>query len=145
MQNYGRWIRFDESNGSGQVLYDTLESPLLLYSILLIAVRHTNDHLACVAAPILLREAQQLLSQSLLTVDDNAAFFQAVLILSLWSTTVGQMPLSMDGWLMTNYAIQHALVSPLFSPLFIGGCQELTDAELDVFCIWTHLCLAHLQ
>lgn len=146
VHHYGRWVRFDEASTLEQLLQNVSHSPLLLCSILLIAVRHADDELARVAAPVLLSEAQLLLSRSLLTVADDMAFFQAILILSLWSTTVGQVPMSMDGWLMTSYAIHHALSSNLlFSHLFARSSQPLTDEELDAWCIWNHLCLAHLQ
>jgi hypothetical protein len=138
-------VRFDENTTSDQLLQTVSRSPLLLCSILLIAVRHADDELARTAAPVLLSEAQLLLSRSLLTVADDMAFFQAILILSLWSTTVGQVPLSMDGWLLTSYAIHHALSNPIFSRLFARTFQQLTDEELDAWCIWNHLSLAHLQ
>jgi hypothetical protein len=108
-------------------------------------VRHADDELARTAAPVLLSEAQLLLSRSLLTVAGDMAFFQAVLILSLWSTTVGQVPLSMDGWLLTSYAIHHAQANPIFSHVSGRPSQPPTDDELDAWCIWNHLSLAHLQ
>ena len=143
--HYGRWVRIDENAGSESLLPAISKAPLLLCSILLIAVRHTSDDLARVAAPVLLGEAQTLLARSLLTIADDMAFFQAVLILSLWSTTVGQVPMSMDGWLMTSYAIHQALNHPLFEKLFTRTSQPLTAEELDAWCIWIHLILAHLQ
>lgn len=112
---------------------------------MLIAVRHQSNEQARIAAPVLLTEAQQLLSLSLLTVAEDMTFFQAILILSLWSTTVGQVPMSMDGWLMTSYAVQQALAHPAFSHLFSHNLKILDDAQLDSWCIWNHLVLAHLQ
>jgi hypothetical protein len=134
---------------SQRLLQRVSDSPLLLCSILLIAVRHADDDLARTAAPVLLSEAQRLLSVSLLTVNEFLSFFQAILILSLWSTTVGQVPVSMDGWLITSYAINHALANFMF----IRTLSRRTDPpatlaaqdDLDVYCIWNHLCLAHLQ
>lgn len=72
-------------------------------------------------------------------------FFQSVLILSLWSTTVGQVPLSIDGWLLTSYAIQQALASPKFSFLNEQKAAHIDINCLDRWCVWNHLCLAHLQ
>ena len=93
-EHYGRWVRFDETSSTHDLLTSAAKSPLLLCSACLIAVRHTTDELASRLAPALLDEAQTLVSRALLTVADSMDFFQSVLILSLWSTTVGQVPLS---------------------------------------------------
>jgi hypothetical protein len=112
---------------------------------LLIGVRHTSEDLARVAAPELLSEAQRHLAVSLMSVSEDIAFYQAVLVLSLWSTTVGQVPMTTDGWLLTTYAITHSLSNTTFNRLLRNRLEPLTDTELDAFCIWNHLCLAHLQ
>ena len=121
------------------------KSPLLLCSACLIAVRHASDELASRLAPALFEEAQTLVSRALLTVAGSMEFFQSVLILSLWSTTVGQVPLGIDGWLLTSYAIQQALASPRFSFLREPTATPVGGDCLDRWCIWNHLCLAHLQ
>ena len=118
---------------------------MLLCSACLIAVRHTTDDLAARLAPPLLDEAQTLVSRSLLTTNNSMDFFQSVLILSLWSTTVGQVPLSIDGWLLTSYALQQALANPDFAFLTEQTVIPVEGDLLDTWCIWNHLCLAHLQ
>ncbi|KIW14107.1 hypothetical protein PV08_06888 [Exophiala spinifera] len=144
--HYGRWVKFAEDITTETLLLQVRRSPLLLCSILLIAVRHTTQELADSLAPALYEEAKSLVAPALLTVPQSTEFFQAALILSLWSTTIGQVPLSIDSWLLTGYAIQQSLASPYFNRVF----QEEQDlhvskADLDAWCIWNHLCVAHLQ
>ncbi|KAL6248087.1 hypothetical protein RBB50_005435 [Rhinocladiella similis] len=144
--HYGRWVKFAEDLPTETLLSQVRRSPLLLCSILLIAVRHTTQELADSLAPALYEEARSLVAPALLTVPQATEFFQAALILSLWSTTIGQVPLSIDSWLLTGYAIQQSLASPYFNRVF----QEEQDLyvskdDLDAWCIWNHLCVAHLQ
>lgn len=88
----------------------------------------------------------QLVSSSLLIVPQPIEFFQAVLILSLWSTTIGQVPLSVDSWLLTGYALQQALASPEFAEVFRTTSDiPAAISRIDVWCLWNHICLAHLQ
>ncbi|RAK71342.1 uncharacterized protein BO72DRAFT_490589 [Aspergillus fijiensis CBS 313.89] len=110
--HYGRWVKFPEDLSTPALLSRIGGSSLLTCSVLLIAVRHTTPDLADRLAPQLFREAKRLVTSSLLMVPQTTPFFQAVLILSLWSTTIGQVPLSVDSWLLTGYALQQALISP---------------------------------
>jgi hypothetical protein len=88
----------------------------------------------------------RLVTSSLLIVPQPIEFFQAVLILSLWSTTIGQVPLSVDSWLLTGYALQQALASPDFVQVFrITSDISVARSCIDAWCLWNHLCLAHLQ
>jgi hypothetical protein len=112
----------------------------------LIAVRHTTQELALRLAPQLFERAKALISTTLLTVPQSMEFFQASLILSMWSTTVGQVPLSIDSWLLSGFALQHCLSSRLFEHIARAGHpSSCTKRELDQWCIWNHLCLVHLQ
>jgi hypothetical protein len=115
-------------------------------SIFLIAVRHTTQDLADRLAPKLFEESKRLITGSLLEVPQTVEFFQAALILSFWSTTIGQVPLSIDSWLLTGYAIQQALVSPYFAEVMRPGAHSSTESTApDAWCLWNHLCVAHLQ
>ncbi|KAK9415739.1 hypothetical protein SUNI508_10217 [Seiridium unicorne] len=144
--NYGRWVRFPEGISTETLLLRVRKSPLLLCSIFLIAVRHTNQNSAAILAPKLFHESKRLIAISLLEVPQTIEFFQAVLILSLWSTTVGQVPLSIDSWLLTGYAIQQALASPHFAAtLREGDSFPVNGPQLDTWFIWNHICVAHLQ
>ncbi|EED14682.1 C6 finger domain protein, putative [Talaromyces stipitatus ATCC 10500] len=144
--HYGRWVKFPEDISISALLSHINKSPLLLCSIFLIAVRHTTQDLADRLAPKLFQEAMRLVTSSLLIVPQPIEFFQAVLILSLWSTTIGQVPLSVDSWLLTGYALQQALASPDFVEIFRAGSNTpVTRPQLDVWCLWNHLCFAHLQ
>ncbi|KPI35775.1 putative transcriptional regulatory protein [Cyphellophora attinorum] len=143
--HYGRWVRFDESANPEHLLADLQNTPLLLCSVLLIAVRHISSTSATTSASVLLNEAQSLLASSLLGVAADLSFFRSALILSLWSTTVGQAPLTMDGWLLTAYALQQASVSSVFGSFTRKAPTYLDGDELDAWYIWNHLCLAHLQ
>ncbi|KAJ5600594.1 hypothetical protein N7450_001661 [Penicillium hetheringtonii] len=104
--HYGRWVRFSEDVATEVLLSQVRKSPLLLCSVFLIAVRHTTQGLADELAPSLFREAKNLISKALLVTPQPIEYFQATLILSLWSTTIGQQPLSIDSWLLTGYALQ---------------------------------------
>lgn len=128
---YRRWITLRENDSSE---CDPTHSPLLLCACCLIAVRHWTSSRASYIAPVLLVEARRLLGQHLLQAPQPLAFFQSVLVLSLWSTTVGQKPLSVDGWLITGYGIQNRLAAP----------EVFGDSIGDVF-LWTKLCLSHLH
>lgn len=97
-------------------------------------------------APRLFREAKSLLSMALLDVPQSRAFFQAAVILSMWSTTIGQTPLSIDSWLLSGFALQHSFASEIYAPIPSGTRSiSMSKTELDHRCIWNHLCLAHLQ
>ncbi|KAK0384886.1 hypothetical protein NLU13_7365 [Sarocladium strictum] len=144
--HYSRWVKFPEDVTTDALLLRVRTSPLLLCSILLIAVRHSTQDLADDLAPALFHEAKQLVAVSLLEVPRTVEFFQAVLILSLWSTTIGQEPLSIDSWLLTGYALQQGLASPVFADLFRHKSNLPTSKRhFDAWCLWNHLCLAHLQ
>jgi len=90
-EHYGRWLAFDSLASSDVLLKDVRKSSLLLSSCCLIAVRHTNQDLALRLGPVLFEKAKSLLSAALLTNPQTVDFFQAALILCMWSTTVGQV------------------------------------------------------
>lgn len=88
----------------------------------------------------------RLVTSSLLIVPQPTEYFQAVLILSLWSTTIGQVPLSVDSWLLTGYALQQAMASPEFVEVLRASSKAPAErSRIDAWCLWNHLCLAHLQ
>ncbi|KFA63303.1 hypothetical protein S40285_07636 [Stachybotrys chlorohalonatus IBT 40285] len=142
--HYGRWVRFSEDASPEALLLNLRRSPMLLCSIFLIAVRHTTQELADRLAPNLFQESKRLVTASLLEVPQSIEFFQTCLILSLWSTTIGQVPLSIDSWLLTGYAIQQALASPHFVEV-LRSASYLSTNHLDLWFLWNHLCVAHLQ
>lgn len=144
-ENYGRWVSFNSTSPIMRLLEDVRKSPLLLTACCLIAVRHTSQELASRLAPKLFKEAKTLLSVAMLNVPQPLQFFQASLVLSLWSTTIGQIPLGIDSWLLSGFALQHSVASGLFAPSMEGPRTHLDKEELDHLCIWNHLCLAHLQ
>lgn len=143
-ENYGRWVSFDSSMATAILLEDVRKSPLLLTACSLIAVRHTSQDLASRLAPLLFKEAKALLSRSMLSTPQPVEFFQASLILSMWSTTIGQVPLSIDSWLLSGIAIQHSIATTLFSSRR-SHTMNATKVELDRLCVWNHLCLVHLH
>lgn len=144
--HYGRWVKFPEDVSTDELLVRVRQSPLLICSILLIAVRHSTQELADAMAPELLAEAKHLVTSSLLQVQQNMEFFQAALILSLWSTTIGQVPLSIDSWLLTSYALQQGLASPAFAKVLRhGAAPPVRHHDFNTWCLWNHLCVAHLQ
>lgn len=147
MEHYGRWVTFQETTSpSASLLAEVRRSPLLLCTCCLIAVRHTTDEYASRLAPLLFQEAKSLLSTTLLIVPQSMAFFQAALILSLWSTTIGQAVMSIDSWLLSGFALQHCLSSDLFAPITNTiQTSPLTRQEIDRWFIWNHLCVVHLQ
>jgi hypothetical protein len=142
-ENYGRWVSFSPVSPIVRLLEDVRKSPLLLAACCLIAVRHTSQELASRLAPKLFKEAKTLLSLAMLNVPQPIAFFQASLVLSLWSTTIGQIPLGIDSWLLSGFALQHSIASGFFTST--TGRSHLNKEELDHLCIWNHLCLVHLQ
>ncbi|KAM3435172.1 hypothetical protein MY4824_005044 [Beauveria thailandica] len=143
--HYGRWVRFPEHVSTETLLAQVRASPLLLCCVLLIAVRHSTQELADELAPPLFREAKRLVSRDLLVVPQSMQHFQAILILSLWSTTIGRQPLSMDGWLLTGYAIQQGFASSLFPDLSKLTSEDVSKSDVDASCLWNHLCVAHLH
>lgn len=144
-ENYGRWVSFDPAIQIMRLLEDVRRAPLLLAACCLIAVRHTSQDLASRLAPKLFKDAKSLLSLAMLNVPQPIEFFQASLVLSLWSTTIGQIPLGMDSWLLSGFALQHSISSGLFPSSMEGRHTSLDKKELDYLCIWNHLCLVHLQ
>lgn len=127
------------------LVIEVRKSPLLLCACCLIAVRHTSEDSAIELAQRLFLEAKTLFSQVLLVVPQNLAFFQAALVLSLWSTTIGQVLLSIDSWLSSGFALQHSLASGLFAPIHQGSLSHLDRSTLQRWFVWNHLCLVHLQ
>jgi hypothetical protein len=145
-RHYGRWVRFDDTWDVDTLLVNIRRSCLLLCSVFLIAVRHTSQEIATALARPLFEEAKRLLEKSLLITPHPISFFQAALILSLWSTTIGQTPLSLDSWLITGYAIQNARGSPKFDVVLRNHRNSLPPGEYqDAWLIWNHLCVSHLQ
>ncbi|KAF1982712.1 hypothetical protein K402DRAFT_188614 [Aulographum hederae CBS 113979] len=143
-EHYGRWVAFDQKATPQALYHEIRKSPLLLCACCLIAVRHTS--VASTIAPRLFETAQSLLSKALLVVPQSIDFFRAVLILSMWSTTVGQKPLSIDSWLISGFAIQHGLSSNLFHlDDHRKASRQMNQVELDQIYLWNHLCLVHLH
>jgi hypothetical protein len=145
-EHYGRWIA-TEGPLSGTSTFDTKrKNPLLLCACCLIAVRHTTDEYATKLAPRLFDEAQSLLSGSVLRSPHDMLFFQAILVLTMWSTTIARTPLRVDSWLLSGIALQHTWSSIAFSGLN-STVQSLQYDRRDQVkcCIWNHLCLTHLQ
>lgn len=146
LEHYARWVAFDEKLSPDDLLMKTRKSPLLLCACCLIAVRHTSQEYASNLAPRLFQEAKALLSTALLVIPQTIEFFQATIILSLWSTTIGQALLSIDSWLVSGFALQHALSSDLFGHIMdTSRSTTLGRQETDQWFIWNHLCLVHLQ
>lgn len=122
-------------------------SPILFCACCLIAIRHTSEELAAILAPKLYDCARSLVSSMLLTTPQSVDFFQAALILCMWSTTVGQVPLSIDSWLLSGFALQHSQSSPIFAMITSQSHRytKMDEVTLDHICLWNHLCLAHLH
>ncbi|RDW58204.1 hypothetical protein BP6252_13615 [Coleophoma cylindrospora] len=146
-EQYGRWVCIQKPENVHALLSETRKSPLLLCACCLIAVRHKSQELATKLAPLLFQEVKGLLSNSLLMIPQSIDFFQAVLILSMWSTTIGQVPMSIDSWLISGYALQQALAAGnLFkSTSSTIHARQPSKTDLDRMCIWNHLCLVHLH
>lgn len=146
-QNYGRWVGFSEDVPVNTLLAAVRKSDLLLCACCLISVRHTTQAVAERLAPKLFSIAKSYIASSLLAAPQPLEFFQAALLLCMWSTTVGQTPLSIDSWLLSGFALQHCLTSDIFdvilgdSPGFTGPIHQL----LVRWTVWNHLCLVHLQ
>lgn len=140
-QHCGRWIAVDETTDEPL----QIESPLLRCACCLIALRHSNSNSSPDLATSLFAEAKAMLGEQLMTARGDVEFFQAVLILSLWSTTIGQEPFSVDSWLITGIAIQHDIA------LRASGGSHVTMSAIDAHRapvqagVWTHLCLSHLH
>jgi hypothetical protein len=145
-EHYGRWVSFSATCSPETLLQEVRKSPLLLCACCLISVRHTTQGSASLLATQLFQEAKALFSSALLKVPQSIEFFQAALILSMWSTTIGQTPLSIDSWLTSGFALQHSLASEVFAPITNAAhSASLSKGELDRWCIWNHICLVHLQ
>jgi hypothetical protein len=112
--------------------------------VALIAVRHTDEQLAARLAPELFEKCRALLTASLLSTWQTLDTFQAALILAMWSTTVGQTPLSIDSWMISGFAIQHAISSDLFTPVLQPVSATNTES-LSLLKLWNHLLLVHLH
>jgi hypothetical protein len=96
----------------------------------------------------LFKVAKSLFAEALLVTPQPIEFFQGALILSMWSTTIAKVPLNVDSWLLSGFALQHSNATALFnsSRLKNGvGCMGLTDSGLGRLCVWNHLCLVHLH
>jgi hypothetical protein len=72
-------------------------------------------------------------------------FFQGALIFSMWSTTIAKMPLNMDSWLLSGFALQHSIATGLFNQSTVNNGSGCGKVVLDRLCVWNHLCLVHLH
>lgn len=145
-EHYGRWVLFNAAVAPENLLREVRKSPLLLCACCLIAIRHREQELVTSLAPQLFQEAKARLSDTVLEVPQSVDFFQAALVLSMWSTTIGQTPMSIDSWLISGFALQHSLASDVFTPInSFPYPASLRKQELDHWCLWNHMCLAHLQ
>ncbi|KAF7185505.1 putative transcriptional regulatory protein [Pseudocercospora fuligena] len=143
--HYRRWVALRENRDTEADL-DFTGSPLLLCACCLIAVRHWDSLKAGETAAILFTEAKKLLQVQLLEAPQGLAFFQAVLILSLWSTTIGQKPLSIDSWLTSGFAIQHGKASDVFKDAeYSSSLESEYTSTVGKLLLWSRLCLAHLH
>ncbi|KAJ6088436.1 hypothetical protein N7486_009697 [Penicillium sp. IBT 16267x] len=147
VEHYGRWILYDPEGDLAAFLPRVKRSPLLFCACCLIAVRHTSEQLAAGLAPKLYEYARSSISSTLLVAPQSIEFFQATLILCMWSTTVGQVPLSIDSWLLSGFALQHSQSSPLFAAVTSQSQPpiRMDEKTLDRWCLWNHVCLAHLH
>jgi hypothetical protein len=143
-KHYGRWVHFDFSS-TPSLLEQLRKSPLLLCACCLVALRHTTHSLSSEFIPKLLKAAKEELSVALLNVPQRLDFFQATLVLSMWSTTIAQVPMAFDSWLIGGFALQHSNASEIFDFNLSSYRPTLNKTELDYLCIWNHLCLVHLQ
>lgn len=96
-------------------------------------------------APILLSESRSQLSAALLTTPQPVEFLQAALLLSMWSTTIGRIPMSIDSWLLSSFALQHSTASDFSSSSTQQVIEGMGRADLDKLYVWNHLCLVHLH
>ncbi len=144
LEHYGRWVAF-RNDQVENLLAEVRRSPLLLCACCLIAVRHTTEDLAAVLAPRMFEEAKSLFSKALLAVPQSFDFFQASVILSMWSTTIGQVLLSIDSWLSSGFALQHSFASDIFTSTNGQGASQATGLDTDQLAVWNNLCLTHLQ
>ncbi|KAJ5180213.1 hypothetical protein N7492_003423 [Penicillium capsulatum] len=147
LEHYGRWVLFDPASDPSIILPRVRKSPTLFGACCLIAVRHTSEELAARLAPELYERVRSSVSSTLLVAPQSIEFFQAALVLCMWSTTVGQVPLSIDSWLLSGFALQHSQSSPLFAAVTaqFHPPAKIDDRSLDRCFLWNHLCLAHLH
>lgn len=96
-------------------------------------------------APVLFNEAKSLLSAALLSSPQPIEFFQSALILSMWSTTIARVPLRLDSWLLSGFALQHSIATKLFSTSTVNNGSGSSKQGLDRLCVWNHICLVHLH
>lgn len=137
-KHYGRWIAISEGENDTFTV-ESIDSALLLCSCCLIAVRHSNEQYH--KSSTLFAEARSLLGDSVFNASHSIEFFQAIVLLSLWPTSSGGQLLSMDPWLLTGIAFQHATVSN------VGGiCLDINKPGASVGVrVWNHICLSHLH
>jgi hypothetical protein len=157
-EHYGRWVGMVDLP-TLNMLEHIRKSELLFSACCLIAVRHTTQEHAERLAPTLFEIAKSRLTAALLHAPQQLEFFQAALVLCMWSTTVGQTPLSIDSWLLSGFALQHCLTTSLFDALLQGSGSSVTSSSgvpssssgrgtaslLTRWSVWNHLCLVHLQ
>jgi hypothetical protein len=63
----------------------------------------------------------------------------------MWSTTIARVPLNMDSWLLSGFALQHSIATALFSTSTVNNGSGCSKSGLDRLCVWNHLCLVHLH
>ncbi|KIW02086.1 hypothetical protein, variant [Verruconis gallopava] len=145
-EHYGRWVAFDPTSQPETLLQTIRKSPLLLCACCLISIRHFSVAAAEALAPRLFDISKSLLSSALLKTPQSFEFFQSVIILCMWSTTVGQNPLSIDSWLVSGFALQHCFSTKLFQSI-VADSSKVSQSRhlLDRLRVFNHLILVHLH
>lgn len=63
----------------------------------------------------------------------------------MWSTTIAKVPLTVDSWLLSGFALHHSIATALFNASAINNGSGATKSALDRMCVWNHMCLVHLH
>ncbi|THZ31009.1 hypothetical protein D6C91_00942 [Aureobasidium pullulans] len=144
-RHYGRWLSISETMLSTLRSTD-IKDALFLCAACSVAARHSLTDVNAGLSSILSAEAERLLASNVLQPQRPLTFFQATLVLSLWSSAVGQSPTGLDVWLMTGMAIQHGSISKSVKDVATGKIQVIKEeTQVDCLYLWNHLCLSHLH
>lgn len=154
-EHYGAWCSFPASMPI-EMLVENIrvnEGSLLLTTTCVLALRYTDRYhdLKTRVYKNLLYKLKSDLELSLKIMPQSTEFLQAIVILSLYSSSFSSDIMSLDGWYLSGIGIQQYLTGNIQESLQTAlGHNNLPvddDEEIQAFTsyrIWNHLCLVHL-
>uniref|UniRef100_A0A060TA57 ARAD1C42636p n=1 Tax=Blastobotrys adeninivorans TaxID=409370 RepID=A0A060TA57_BLAAD len=145
--NYNRWVSFPEDIPiEGLVDRIRRRCSLLLTVCCCVSIRFYDQDLRTKVYKLLLRKMQTELHQSFIVVPQTIEFMQALAVMSIYSASLSDGDIVIDGWFYSSLALQHFVTKDVLGLVMsFDGIGPVTEFdEITAYRVWNHLCLIHL-